>query len=367
MGKSKPSPPPAPDPTVTAAAQTASNIQTAQTQAALNRVNQTTPYGNVTYSQPDPNNPNQWQATQTLSPQEQNLQNLSWQAQNTYGNIGNNQLSQVAGSLSQPINTDYSQVRDQYIQSQMGLIQPQLQMQQQSLQSQLQGQGVTQGSDAWNNAMRSYNNQVAQSYAGVLANAQTGVGAAIQQQESLRDQPLNEASALLSGSQINPGQFQNVAQSQVSPTNVLGAYGMQQNALWNTYNSQMQQYGSMLGGIGGLAGTVAGAYFGGPGGAAAGGAAGSSLFSSDRRLKTDEKEVGRLMLPGGDLPIKTFRFKGDPVRRMGFVAQDVEKVHPESVVTHPRTGVKGVNYARVLLAAHHHGMGGGGRSDNGDL
>lgn len=340
MGKSAPSTPAAPDPTVTAAAQTASNVQTAQTQAALNRVNQYSPYGSVVYSQPDPNNPNQWSVTQSLSPQEQNLQNLSWNAQNIYGNIGVNQLGQVAGALSQPINTDYSSVRDQYINSQMGLLQPQLNQQQQTLQSQLQNQGVTQGSDAWNNAMRSYNNQVSSAYANILANAQTGVGQAIQQQESLRDQPLNEASALLTGSQINPGQTQQVAQTSVSPTNVLDAYQQQQNAQWNAYNAQMNQYSSMLGGIGGLAGSLGSA----------------AIMASDRRLKVDEKEVGRLMLPNGELPIKTFRFKGDPVRRLGFVAQDVEKVHPEAVFTHPVTGVKGVHYARVLLQAHHHGM-----------
>jgi len=346
VGKRAPSVPAAPDPVATAQAQTASNVQTAQTQAALNRVNQITPYGSLIYSQPDPNNPNQWTATQTFSPQEQALYNLSTQAQQLYGNTALNMFGTAAQTLQTPINTDYSQVRDQYIASQMGLIQPQLAQQQQLLSSQLQNQGVAQGSDAWNNAMRAYNNQVAQTYAGVLANAQNQVGAAIQQQIALRDQPLNEASALLSGSQVQGPQFQQVPQTQVSPTNVLGAYQLQQNALWNAYNAQMQQYSGMLGGIGGLAGTL---------GAAA-------IMRSDRRLKTDEKEVGKLMLPGGEVPLKTFRYRGDPVRRLGMIAQDVQDVEPDAVVRHPTTGMLGLNYARVLLSAHHHGMRGGNRS-----
>src|SRR5262249_1841460 len=148
--------PAAPDPVATAQAQTASNVQTAQTQAALNRVNQYTPYGSLVYSQPDPKNPNQWQAVQTLSPQEQALYNLSTNAQQLYGNTALNMFGTAAQSLRTPINTDYSSVRDQYIQSQLGLINPQLQQQQQALQSQLQNQGVAQGSDAWNNAMRSF-------------------------------------------------------------------------------------------------------------------------------------------------------------------------------------------------------------------
>lgn len=49
MGKG--SAPKAPDPKETAAAQTATNIATAQANAALNNVNQITPYGSLTYSQ----------------------------------------------------------------------------------------------------------------------------------------------------------------------------------------------------------------------------------------------------------------------------------------------------------------------------
>lgn len=256
MGKSAPSTPATVDPTVTAAAQTTSNLATAQAQSTLNNTNQVTPYGSLTYTQPGGAD-SQWTVTQQLSPQEQNLQNLSWQAQNTYGQIGNNQLNQAAASLSQPINTDWSSVQNQYLNTQMGLIQPQLAQTQQALQSQLQNQGVAQGSDAWNNSMRSYNNQVAQTYASVLQNAQTGVGNAISQQESLRDQPLNEASALLTGSQVNPGQTQQTSQTQVQPTDVLQAYQQQQNSLWNSYNAQMQNYSSTLGGEAGLLGTAA--------------------------------------------------------------------------------------------------------------
>lgn len=48
--KDAPAAPPAPDPNVVSQAQTASNLQTANANAQLNRVNQYTPYGNLTYS-----------------------------------------------------------------------------------------------------------------------------------------------------------------------------------------------------------------------------------------------------------------------------------------------------------------------------
>lgn len=51
MGKKSPKAPAPPDPNVTAAAQTNSNIATAITNAELNRINQVTPYGNLTYYQ----------------------------------------------------------------------------------------------------------------------------------------------------------------------------------------------------------------------------------------------------------------------------------------------------------------------------
>lgn len=51
LHKDSPSAPQAPDPEKVSAAQTASNIDTARLNARLNRVNQVTPWGNLTYSQ----------------------------------------------------------------------------------------------------------------------------------------------------------------------------------------------------------------------------------------------------------------------------------------------------------------------------
>ena len=50
MGKSSPSVPAPPDPTATAAAQSQANIDAARETARLNRYNQVSPYGNVTWS-----------------------------------------------------------------------------------------------------------------------------------------------------------------------------------------------------------------------------------------------------------------------------------------------------------------------------
>lgn len=389
MGKSAPKAPAAPDPVALSNAQSTSNIATAQTEAALNRVNQITPQGNLTYTIPDPKNaPNSWTATQTLSPAEQHLYDLSTAAQGVYGQTALNQLNSVSGALSspmqtpgspydaynayqkaasQPFNTDYSSVRDQYLQSQYQLQQPEWDRQRSSMQAQLANQGIAQGSDAWNNAMRQTEDNISRSQAQILSGATQNVGQAIQQglelrqeplteasqaaglygtgiqqAQGLREMPLNEASALLSGSQVQGPNYVNSAQAQVSPTNMLGAYQLQQNALQNEYNAKMQAYQGAMGGMGSIVGQL--------------GAAGI-MAASDERLKTDIHQVGELQQPGGkSVPLKTFRFKGDPVRRLGVVAQDVEGVRPEAVQTHPATGIKSVDYAHLLLASHHAAM-----------
>ena len=343
MGKRAPAAPPTPDPTAVAAAQTASNIQTAQANAALNRVNQITPQGSLTYTPPASGNINDpWTATQTYSPTEQSLYNLSTQGQQLYGATALSQLGAASGALSTPINTNYGDVRQQYINSQMALIQPDLDVQRQDLESKLANQGIAQGSTAYTNAMRDFSNSQAATYNNILGSAGNTVGQAIQQQIALRDQPVNEATALLTGQMVQGPNFTNVPQTQVDPTNVLGAYGLQQQAYQNqlaAYQAQTQAMGGMMGGLGSIGGML-------------GAAAIMQPQTSDERLKTDIRKVGELNLPGGTVPIKSFRYHGSPTRNLGLIAQDLEPVLPQAVQTNPATGLKSINYAQALMAAH---------------
>ena len=117
MGKSAPSPPTPPDPAKVAAAQTGTNLATAQAQSNLSNVNQVTPYGNVSYTQnyvpkyDDKGNlingsGPQWTQTSTLSPGEQKLFDLTQSGQTTYGQTANTLLQNAQGMLSKPISTN---------------------------------------------------------------------------------------------------------------------------------------------------------------------------------------------------------------------------------------------------------------------
>lgn len=64
--------PKTPDPIVTAQAQADANIKTAQTQAEINRYDQNTPFGSVSWEQ-DPNNPNKYTSNTTYDPVTQAL------------------------------------------------------------------------------------------------------------------------------------------------------------------------------------------------------------------------------------------------------------------------------------------------------
>jgi hypothetical protein len=93
------------------------------------------------------------------------------------------------------------------------------------------------------------------------------------------------------------------------------------------------------------------AMLGGGGAAAAGGGGWLAsmfpfLFASDRRLKEDDKVVGRI----GDLPIHQFRYKGDDKQRVGFMADEVEQIDKSAVVD-TDSGYKAVHYDRAFGSA----------------
>jgi hypothetical protein len=69
------------------------------------------------------------------------------------------------------------------------------------------------------------------------------------------------------------------------------------------------------------------------------------LFS-DRRLKEDDQVIGNI----GRLPLHTFRYKGDPETRIGFMADEVQQIDPGAVVT-TNLGFAAVDYGRAAQSA----------------
>lgn len=77
------------------------------------------------------------------------------------------------------------------------------------------------------------------------------------------------------------------------------------------------------------------------------GSAARFLPTSDRRLKTDIKDVGRLH---DGQKVYSYRLQGEPHHQIGLMAQEVERRAPGAVVTDP-LGLKHVDYARATRSA----------------
>jgi len=95
----------------------------------------------------------------------------------------------------------------------------------------------------------------------------------------------------------------------------------------NTPPSPASQIGGMAGGLGSLASGIA-----------------ALIALSDRRAKENIKRIG---WSDHNLPIYQFRYKGDPSDsiHIGFIAQDVEKRHPDAV--HEIGGLKHIDLSKA--------------------
>lgn len=139
---------------------------------------------------------------------------------------------------------------------------------------------------------------------------------------SLRNQPLNEISALLAGSQVATPQFNPFSAQGIGAAPV-GSYIGQNYA--NAANSASQMNAGLFG-------------FGGD--------AMKAFAMSDRRLKEDIEPLG-MHLAG--LPLYSFRFIGKPHAHVGVMADEARELHPDAV--HRVGDYDAVDYG-LLLARH---------------
>jgi hypothetical protein len=266
------------DPAALAAAQSASNVTTAQNQAALNNANTFSPYGSSMWT-PTTNAQGQttYSLNQNLSPQLQQLfggqtnlasllagtagpqaagsgYNLTSQAQGilgqapgvanqiptqlNYSNVapitqltpGSFQTNVAQGPIQTSVNSNFPQLVQQAqnaaYQSQTQYLDPQFQQAQSNLTQQLADQGIQEGTPAYSRAMLDFNNQKQQAYQSAQDQA---VAAGNQQQQALFGESLgagqfaNQAQAQGFGQGLNLADLYNQA--------VLGAAGQQNTAV----------------------------------------------------------------------------------------------------------------------------------------
>ena len=273
---STPPAPSAPDYAGAARQTAAGNASAAQVAQYGSMTNQVTPYGTVNYtrqqvgttSQGDPLN--QWTQTMKLSPEQQALYDQNQALNQTLGNIAQTGVGYVQNSMDNPLDFSQNQALQApgQIQQQASnaayqnaaqYLDPQFKQSNAQLANRLANQGITQGSEAYNNAMLNAGNAQQQAYEsarnqaylqgqqGAQQQYAQGLGTRQQQiaeQQVLRQDPLNTLNAIRSGQQMQVAQMPQVGVSNPAALqatqgpDMLGAATAQGQYNQGLYNAQ---------------------------------------------------------------------------------------------------------------------------------
>jgi hypothetical protein len=290
--KSSPSPPPAPDYAGAAKEQGAANIESARATAKLSNPNTYTPYGTqlVSYEGDIPT------IRQTLNPTAQKALEAQQNVQLSLANLGQQGATTASNVLDKPFNfggpavqtsLDTSGIAKMPVnagmtgqEAIMSRLNPSLARQRVSTETNLINQGLRPGTEAYNNAINLLGQQENDARTQAVtqglnldigANAQ-GFNQAVQsgqfgntaQQQALaeaiqqRQMPLNEITALMSGSQIQNPQFGAYQGATVAPPPIFQASTAKGMFDANAYNQQVASANANTAGLYSLGGAAIG-------------------------------------------------------------------------------------------------------------
>lgn len=260
----KPSAPTPPDPKETSAAATGTSVATSIANTAQGNVNQSNPYGSLTYEQTgttsftDPYTGLTYEiptysANTTLSPEQQAIYNNQTSMQQSLGAAGataaagfqptqtavptyNDYATSAGLQTSAGLNTaygsnDYSADRDEYEQALMARMQPSLDQQQAALDASLANQGIGYGAEAYNDA------QFTQSQAENDAYMAAILGAG-QEQQRMYEMEMAAQQASNNALQQEFNNYNNATQTEFGNFN--SGTSMNNQNLSNTFNQNMQ-------------------------------------------------------------------------------------------------------------------------------
>lgn len=287
----------------------------------------------------------QYDQVTTLSPAEQQLFDKQHAASSSALDAANTAIGNVQGTLSKPFSLDgvtklpgiddFSADRQRVEDAYMARFNSDFPKQEEDAISRMNAEGLQRGSAAYDTGMDTLNrsrvdakNQAIKA-GGVEQSRLFGLaGQAHQQGVSdaalLRNQPINEFAALMGqgGNIQGPTGAPNFGIN-IAPTDVLGAYGMQQQGLQNNYNQQVSSQNATTGAIGS--------------------AAMMALLLSDRRFKDIIRRAGKT---SSGIPLWLYRYKGSNKSVVGVIAQEVRAILSDAV--HDIGGVLHVDYARIM-------------------
>ena len=147
--------------------------------------------------------------------------------------------------------------------------------------------------------------------------------AALQEAYAMRNQPINEITALMSGAQVNNPNFVNTKTGQIANTDFAGIQANYDSQRAQNHQNNVSNKNSLFGAALGF---------------------GSNLLLSDERTKENIKKVGET--PEGQ-NLYSYNYVGEDKLEIGLLAQEEEKRNPDAVKT-MAGGIKAVDYNKAL-------------------
>jgi len=326
-----PSPPPAPDPVKTAEAQSQMNKETAVAQYGLNATNQVTPQGSLTYKQVGTwaDGTPRFEATTALNQGEQGVYDTGLATRQNVANIGRDQSARIAELLGKPVNLNNEATESRLMELGSKRLDPRFARESAALETNLLNRGIRPGSRAYDTQRTLFDQAKNDAYTQLLL---SGRGQAVQEALTERNQPINEITALMSGSQVSQPGFTNTPTPGVAPTDFIGAQQQSLNQQNVGYQGELSQKQALMSGLFGL------------GSAALGGWSYGGFKASHARAKENIRRVGKT---DTGLPIYTYSYKGNGgLMEMGVMAQEVMEHNPDAVAM-TDNGLLAVDYGGV--------------------
>lgn len=319
------------------AAQTGTNVTTAQANAHLGNIDQYGPDGSVTYT----TDPNQTQsftdpsngATYTipkyiqntnLSASQQAIKDQQDAAKLGLSTLANNQTKFLQDYMAKPFDGSNEATEARLMELGRKRLDPMLADRRAALETKLANQGYSLGSKGYDAAMLADSQSENDAYNSLMLQ---GRGQAFAEGQAIRNQPINEITGLMSGSQIaGTPQFGANTNPQSMPTvDMAGIYSNYDNQRMQIAQQKNAATSGILGGLFGL---------------------GSAFIRSDRKVKTNIKRIGTA---DNGLPIYSYNYAWGGPSQIGFMADEVEAVMPQAVKEFG--GVKHVDYSLATGAA----------------
>lgn len=230
------------------------NRDTAITQMQLNAGSQVNPWGTTSTDQTGMNSfvdsqgntvyTPEFTQTTTLSPTQQAIFDESQAAQGNMAGIANDQTAMLRDHMSQPFEFGNAEAEQWAYDRASPRILEQQGQNEATLRSTLVNKGIREGSAAWNAEMSRLTNANTDQMNQLEL---TGRGQAFSESLATRNQPINEITALLSGSQVsNPSQMSSaMPQAAVGGVDYTGMVN-------NQYAAESAAHGNMMGGLFGM-------------------------------------------------------------------------------------------------------------------